>query len=136
MRPAAVVLLLALGLAACGQPSSATRFEGDEGAVAQVVEDLQADGERGNADDICNDLLAKAMQERIAAGDRSCAEEMKVTIEDADAFELEVQDVTVQGATATAKVKGTDEDDAGINRTFEFAKEGNRWRILSFGSSG
>jgi hypothetical protein len=135
-RAAATSLIAALAvvLAACGQPSSATKFKGDEQGVAQTIEDLQTGGERNKADDICTNLLAKAMQDRIAAPGSSCAAEMKKAIEDADAFNLEVQDVTVTGATATARVKGT--NDKTIVRTFRLAKEGGRWRIVDFGSTG
>ena len=136
MRGAAALSIAALlCLAGCGQTSSATKFSGAEGDVAQVVEDLQSDGKSNKPDDICTNLLAMALQERIATTGSSCAAEMKKAIDDADAFDLEVQTVSVQGATATARVKGSNEG-KGVMRTFTFAREGARWRIVSFGSAG
>src|SRR4051812_16189767 len=103
-RAAAVpALVLVCLLAACGQPSSASKFKGDEADVAKVVESLQTDGERAKADDICSKVLARALQDRIAVTGSTCGAEMKKAIEDADRFELEVQSVTVNGATASAR---------------------------------
>jgi hypothetical protein len=137
MRRAAAlscIAALALLLGACGQPSSATKFKGDQQAVAQVVENLQTDGERNKPDDICANLLTKAMQDRIATPGSSCGAEMKKVIQDADAFNLDVQSVTIAGATATAQVKNTDHK--ALVQTFKLTKEASGWRIEDFGSSG
>jgi hypothetical protein len=137
MRPvlALFAAMLALALAACGQATSATNFKGEEQAVAQVLDDLRASAEQAKADDICNNLFATAMQERLGAGKSTCGAEMKKALEDADTFDLSVQSVTVAGATASARVKGNDTT-RDIIRTFGFAKEGNRWRIVSYGTAG
>jgi hypothetical protein len=134
MRPlAAIFVVAALVAAGCGQASSAGKFTGQDEVVATVVEDLQRAGERQKADDICNNLLTTALQSKVAAAGKTCAAEMKKAIEDADAFELEVQDVTLSGTTATARVKGTDEGD-GVLRTLKLQKVGGTWRIDDFGS--
>ena len=58
---------------------------------------------------------------------------MKKAIEDVDQFDLEVDDVTVSGSTATAQVRSTDRDKK-VVRTFRFIRQGNGdWRIDSFG---
>jgi hypothetical protein len=134
MRPTIVILVAAaaLALGGCGAASSAGKFEGEEETVATVVEDLQRDGERGEAGRICDGLLTEALQERVKAGGSSCASELDKALEDADTFDLEVEDVSVSGTTATAKVKGTDESD-GVLRTLELEKVGDDWRIDSFG---
>ena len=136
MRLIAVALTVsaALALGACGATSTAGDFTGEEETVATVVEDLQRQGEKGEAAAICDDLLTEALQEKVKAGTASCAAELKKALEDADAFELEVQDVSISGTTATAKVKGVDENDAGIVRTLDLEKVGDDWRIDSFGS--
>ena len=131
---AALAVSAALALGACGAASTAGEFEGEEETVATVVADLQSESEKGEATQICENLLTEALQEKVAAGSDSCASELDKALEDADAFELEVQDVSISGTTATAKVKGVDEDDAGIVRTVELEKVGDDWRIDSFGS--
>jgi hypothetical protein len=136
MRPpvVTVAVIAALVLGACGEASTAGKFTGEDETVATVIEDLQRNSERGEADQICDDLLTEALQETVKDGSSSCAAELKKALDDADAFDLEVQDVTVSGTTATAKVKGPDEGD-GVLRTLELEKVGDAWRIDSFGSS-
>jgi hypothetical protein len=136
MRPlvATSAVLAALALGACGEASTAGEFTGEEETVATVVEDLQREGERGEADKICDGLLTEELQAQLKAGSASCASELKKALEDADSFELEVQDVTISGTTATAKVKGPDEDQ-GVLRTLELEKAGGDWRIASFGGT-
>ena len=135
MRPTVAILVASASLAisACGTASTAGTFEGEEETVATVVEDLQREGERGEATKICDSILTEALQEKVKAGSESCASELDKALEDADAFDLEVQDVSISGTTATAKVKGLDEDD-GILRTLSLEKVDGDWRIDSFGS--
>ena len=130
---ACLAVAAALALPACtGQTSSAGDFEGEEEVVATVVEDLQRYGSRREADTICDDLLTTELQGAVKAGSATCAAELKKALDDADAFELDVQDVTVSGTTATARVEGADEAE-GVMRTLELEKVGEDWRISSFG---
>jgi hypothetical protein len=57
---------------------------------------------------------------------------MDKAIKDADDFELDVEDVTISGDKATAKVKGRDRDED-VVRDFEFVREGKDWRATSLG---
>ena len=126
-----VVLIAALALAGCGaqqEPSSTEKFEGEERAVAQKVEDLQEAGEGRNPEDICSEILAASLVEQLEAADVQCAEEMEKAIDDADDYELQVQDVTVSGTTATAEVRRGDD---GPTETMEFTKENGQWRATS-----
>ena len=56
-----------------------------------------------------------------------------MAIKDADDFDLDVEDVTIDGNQATAKVKGRDGDEDRV-REFEFVREGRDWRATSLGS--
>jgi hypothetical protein len=130
----AVPLLLAALAAGCGASgSSAGEFEGEERRVADVVEKLQSAGETGDAAEICNEVLASELREEMQAAGANCEQELDKAIQDADDFELEVEDVTITGDTATAKVRGHDGGEERV-RDFEFVREDGGWRATSLGS--
>ena len=130
----AVPLVLAALAAGCGaSASSAGDFEGEERRVADVVEKLQSAGETGDAAEICNEVLARQLRDEMQAAGANCEQELDKAIKDADDFELEVEDVTISGDSATAKVRGQDQGEERV-RDFEFVREGNGWRATSLGS--
>ena len=124
----AIALLAALAVAGCGAGSSGGSFEGEEEQVAQVFEDLaeagrEADGERR----VCRQLLAR---ELVSEFD-DCNAEVDDALKAADNFDLTVEDVTVNGTSATATVQpGRDADD---ERTVTLAKEGDAWKLADLG---
>lgn len=129
-------LLIACGLllAGCGgEPSSAENFQGEQRAVAAVVEEIQTAGERRDAELMCRELVAQALRDRLGEAGSSCDKEMEKAIDDADGFDISVEKVTVSGTTADVEVKG---DVGGKERTttLEMVKEDGRWRAASFGS--
>jgi hypothetical protein len=128
------VLLGVLAFAGCGaeaQPSSVDKFQGDERAVAQKVEDLQEAGEGRNPEDICSEILAESLVQQLEAAGADCADEMEKAIDDADDFDLDVVEVTISGSTATAEVRRGED---GPTETMEFAREGDQWRATSLSS--
>ena len=130
----AVPLVLAVLASGCGaSASSAGDFEGEEKRVAELVEKLQSAGETGDAAEICNEVLAEDLREQIQAAGANCEQELDKAIKDADDFELEVEDVTISGDSATAKVRGRDGGEERV-RDFEFVREGSDWRATSLGS--
>jgi hypothetical protein len=131
MKHPMVVAVTLLVLAGCGQQqSSVDEFQGSEREVAQKVEDLQDAGESGNAEDICSDILSRTLVDQLQAAGTNCSDEMEKAIEDADDFDLDVRDVTVNGNEATARVQRGDD---GPTATFEFAREDGQWRATSLG---
>jgi hypothetical protein len=58
---------------------------------------------------------------------------MDKAIKDADDFGLDVEDVTISGDTATAKVKGKNRGKDEV-RTFRFERDGSTWRATDLGS--
>ena len=135
-RTLLLAALAALVLAGCGQgssESSAEKFSGEQKAVAEVVEELQDAGERQDGERICNDILAPALVDQVKAAGTDCAAEMKRSLEDADEYELDVQDVTVDGAGAEARVKGT-AGDRTRTATLRFEKERDGWRVVDLGA--
>ena len=126
-------LLIGAGLllAGCGgEASSAEKFEGDQRAVAEAVEEIQMAGERRDAEKMCRELLARSLRDKLGEAGSSCDKEVEKAIEDADAFDLEVREVTVTGTTARVQVRG----DIGSEQrtdTLELVKEDGRWRLSS-----
>lgn len=130
MRTQAPVALIALAaaLAGCGATSSpAGDFEGEERAVADAIEEIQSAAQRREADRLCRDLLTRRLRDAVASGGTSCDSEIEKATEDADAYELEIEEITVTGTTATATVKG-EAGDRDISRTFRMVEEDGRWR--------
>ncbi len=124
-----LVLLAILALAGCGATaSSAGDFEGEEARVAETVEDVQAAGAADETQRLCDELFARALVERLQSGGGDCRQEVGTALDDTDAFELTVQDVTIQGATARARVEGENR-----TRTVTLVREGGRWRISELG---
>jgi hypothetical protein len=70
----------------------------------------------------------------MAAGGSTCAQQLDDALKDADDNDLSVEAVTVDGTTATARVKGRIGGDEDAVRTLEFERSGQDWRITSLGS--
>jgi hypothetical protein len=125
-RLLALLLVLPALLAGCGASGddSASDFQGEERKVADVVEDLEEAATEDEPKRICEGLLAKEVVDGIE-GD--CAKAVEKAIDDADTFTLTVEDVTVKGTTATARVETGDDEEAIEEITL--VKEGDGWRI-------
>jgi hypothetical protein len=116
---------LALGGCAATPPNSAKDFKGAEADVAAVVDDLQAAGRKGNPEKVCNDIFTAELAASFKAGASTCVDEVEKVLRDVNDYDLQVQDVTVTGTTATAKVRQGNE---GRTATFSFERVGNGWR--------
>jgi hypothetical protein len=127
------LVLAALAAGCAGGASSASDFQGEEKKVADKVEKLETAGKAGDAKVICTEVLAKSVSDQIASAGSSCEEELDKAIKDADDFSLDVEDVTIDGENATAKVKGK-EDGKDQVRTFQFERDGSDWRATNLGS--
>jgi len=130
MKRLLLALVLPLAVAGCGeaQDTSLEKFQGDQRAVAQKVEDLQEAGEGRKPEDICSNILSRTVVDQLEAASTDCADEMKKAIEDVDDYDLETRKVTVQGDQATAEVRqGSD----GPTTTMQFVREGDQWRAVS-----
>ena len=134
MRRLLTVASLLLVLAGCGQQAgnSAEDFEGEERAVAQVVEELQEAGERGEADRICREILVQELVAQLNQAGTTCPAEMQRAIDDADEVEVQVEDVTVTGQTARATVARQGDQDG--TTVFEFRLVRGEWRASSLSS--
>jgi hypothetical protein len=131
-----LVLLPLLLLAGCGQAqTSANEFEGDEKAVAQTIEDLQAAAQGRKPAEICSDILSRALADKLKSTGNDCVREMEKVTSDADDFELEVTEVSVTGTTATATVKARKGGDDDAETTFSLAREDGDWRLTDLGAT-
>ena len=124
-------LLAALALGGCtatNPNASAGDFKGAENDVAQVIDDLKASRDPG---EICSKMFADGLAKSLAAGGRTCTDEVDAMLRDVGSTDLDVKDVTVSGDTARAEVSQD-----GKTATFELArgKDGG-WRITSLGAS-
>jgi hypothetical protein len=134
MRVLPIVLVLAL--AGCAQQqTSSNDFKGSEKAVAEAVEDLQANAQGRKPGVICSDDLSRELVAKLKTSGNDCTAEMEKITGDADDFQLDVTDVTITGNTATAKVttrRGGDED---ASTTYSLIREDGEWRLNDFGAS-
>ena len=130
MRRVLLVALL-LPLAGCAaQTSGGGKFTGQAQQVAQVVSDLSAAGRAGNAGKICDDILAKELVQQLRSAGGDCQTEMKAAIQDATDYDLQVANVKVSGARATAQVR---QGKHGKVVSFTFVKENGGWRASELG---
>jgi hypothetical protein len=137
IRLAALLVALPLALGACGQAQkdSAKDFTGEQKAVAQTVEDLQKASRKGDEGKICTDLLAPALVAKIKTASKdTCEQALNDALRDADAFELQVKKVAVNGTTATATVT-SDTGPKDRTDTLQLEKVGNTWKIATLGAS-
>jgi len=123
---------LALPLAGCGAApqTSKSKFKGEQQQVAQVVDDLAAAGRSGDAEKICSDILSRSLVAELKSAGGDCVSEMKAAIDDASAYDLQVNAVNVAGDTATAQVR---QGATGPSATFSFVKENGAWRASQLG---
>jgi hypothetical protein len=131
-----LTLILAAAIAGCGQaPSSAGSFKGNEKAVADTIESLQTAAQNRKPADICSDVLARALVDKLKTAGHDCVDEMDKITSDADDYELDVTAVTITGATATARVKARSGGRKGAVTTFALAREDGQWRLTNFGTA-
>jgi hypothetical protein len=132
LRPIVFLCALSMAFAGCGaaERDSAKEFKGPEAAVAKVVEDLEAAARANEPDKVCSALLDDRLLTALREQGTNCRTGTKEAFDDADSFDLTVEDVTISGAAATAKLSagtGSNEKDY----TLEFARDGVAWKISS-----
>ncbi len=136
MRAALAICLLALALAACGAaaPSnSAEEFSGAERAVAAAVENVEDAARENDARRLCTTLLSERLLATLKEQGTNCTTAVREAFNDASSTDLTVEDVTISGDTATAKVTSG----SGSNEktdTLQLEKAGTGWRISSLQS--
>ena len=128
--PLIALLLAVLALSGCtaaNQNTSAGSFKGAERDAAQAIDDLKASRD---PEEICSRIFTDAFAKSLEADGHDCVDEVQATIRDTANTDMDVDDVTVSGDRATAKVSQGDD-----TATFELEKSGNSWQISSLGGS-
>jgi hypothetical protein len=127
----AFALLLAAGLGACGSGTVTTsNFKGEAHAVAQRISALESDVTAADEQKICAVDFSRAARARLSTKGSTCQRALERQIGSIDGYELTVENVTVGGAGATARVRSTW---SGKQRksTLKLVKEGGGWRVES-----
>jgi hypothetical protein len=120
---------LTVGCTASGSNTdSSSDFQGARAQVASTVEDLESAASKGDEGEICGQLLATRLVDRLSTGGRDCRATVQDTLDDADSSDLTVESVRVSGDTATARVKAETGDRDRIE-TVGLVREANRWKI-------
>ena len=128
-------LLLAAAIAGCAQaPSSGGNFKGAKKEVADSIEQLQTAATNHKPEDVCSEVLARALVEKLKTSGNACVDEMEKIVSDADDFALDVTAVTITGTTATARVQGRRGGKDNAVTTFSLALEDKKWRLTNFGA--
>jgi Putative lumazine-binding len=132
-RAALAAVATCAALAAGCQPTTSSttnvsKFKGAQRQAAQTVVDLRSAANDGKYDHICNDLLAKALADRLAAHGRACPDVVHAAVRDSDSIDMSVQQVRVTGQRASARVKlETGKKDR--TATIALVRERGAWRI-------
>ena len=133
---AALVLILAVTGCGAAASDSSKSFDGEERAVARAVEDLEQAGRDGSEKRVCSELLAASLLTALEKQGTTCTTAVKEALQDTDSFDLDVEDVTIGGTRATAKVKSGRSGDSQKTDTLTLARDGSAWKIASLGGAG
>ncbi|HVF79182.1 MAG TPA: hypothetical protein VNA28_12870 [Solirubrobacteraceae bacterium] len=136
MRSPLTLCLLALLLSACGSTAprdSAEEFSGEDKAVAAAIEALEESAREDDPGRLCTKLLSEKLLATLKEQGTDCTTAVGEAFDDASSKDLTVDDVSINGTTATAEVTSG----AGSSEktdTLQLEKAGARWRISSLQS--
>ena len=125
------ICLLAIIVTGCGGAAprdSANEFKGEDRKVAAAVEALETAGREADADAVCTKLLADELLATLKQQGVTCRTAIKQQFRLANSFDVTVDDVTITGDKAVAKVtSGTGSDEK--PETLELVRSGAAWKI-------
>lgn len=130
-RAALAVCVLALLLSACGSTTprdSAEEFSGADKAVAAAVEGMEEAAREDDPERLCTQLLSAKLLATLEQQGTNCTTAAREAFNDASSKDLTVDDVSIDGDTATAKVtSGTGSNEK--SDTLQLEKVGAGWKI-------
>jgi len=124
----AAVSALTVAAGGCGETASTGSFKGESHNVAQTVVDFQSDVSAREQKKLCQNDLAALVTARLTHAAGSCQAALKNQLLQIDATNLTIQSISVNGKSATARVKSTYSGKS-VVRTLSLIKEGPRWKI-------
>jgi len=122
---AAVAVVLALGLGACGREASATD---------QVRDTVEAFAKASKAKDyerICEDVMSRALVAEVEAAGLTCETAWRTGLGQADAPALTIRTVAVRGDQALVGVRSTATNQKPSDDVLELVREKGEWRIAA-----
>lgn len=126
---AAGALCLALGVAACGTTSSGGgNYTGVKGEVAKAISSFESNATANNPKNVCKENIAASVGKRLEASGSTCLKAMTSQLRQIDTFTMTVESISVEGDTASAKVKSTWYGKQRVN-TLSFVKEEGSWKL-------
>ena len=79
-------------------------FKGEQAAVAAAVEDLESAARDNDAGETCTKLFSAGLLATIKEQGKNCETAVEDAFKDADSLDLTVDEVSITGTKATAKV--------------------------------
>jgi hypothetical protein len=132
VRTAALLSLLALVVTGCGGAArdSTKQFKGEEQKVAAVVEQIETAARDNKPDTVCTKLFTAGRLAILKEMGTNCKTGVKDSFKDADSFDITVDDVTINGGAARAKITaGTGSKKK--TETLELKRDGAVWKVDS-----
>ena len=118
---------LSFAVSACGSENSADKFSGEKKEVAQAVEDFVSAVENEESKKLCTELIGGSLKSLFnSAGTDNCIKAFDQAAKGQNFEDLNVEEVTINGTTATVKTKSKSE-----NLTLELTKEQGKWKVSS-----
>jgi len=131
VRSSALLCLLAVAFAGCGGAAprdSAQEFKGEKAKIADPIEALETAARDRKPEVVCSQLLSDRLLAQLKEQGTNCKTAVKEAFDDADSIDLTVDQITIAGSKATAKVtSGTGSDKK--SDTLELARDGVIWKI-------
>ncbi len=126
-------LAFALGVSACAETASTSKFSGESHNVAQTVSNFQTDATAEDEKKLCEDDLAATLAAKLGRAG-GCQTVLKAQLHEIDALGLTIESISVNGTHALARVKSTY---SGKSRVTALAllKEGSHWKISGIAAS-
>lgn len=120
-------LVLAGGVAACGETASTSSFKGESHKVAETVSNFQTDATALDQKKVCENDLAIALTSRLRSAG-GCQAALKKQLREIDALSMKIESIAVDGSKANARVKTTYSGKSRVS-TLTLVKEGSHWKV-------